>query len=171
MPTLKPCFSMYKGYACWLTCLNNVYHRTLCMSILDEFVCGVFFFSEEHLGQIFHFEGGKEPLMEGVTLHWRPIRRSILVLTKSISSGAQYVTLQIKRGQTCRFGLAKYSFGPAFVHSLLRPVKGITKSLTRALDWLHSLIDPDGLHLSVCHLFAVPVLVLWVGLEKKEVNN
>jgi len=32
------------------------------------------------------------------------------------------------------------------------------------------LIGPGGLLLIVSHLFAVPVLVLWAGLEKK-VNN
>jgi hypothetical protein len=33
-------------------------------------------------------------------------------------------------------------------------------------DWLDSLIGPGGLLLVVYHLFAVPILVLWVGLEK-----
>ncbi len=33
-------------------------------------------------------------------------------------------------------------------------------------DWVHSLIGPSGLLLVVSHLFAVPVLVLWEGLEK-----
>jgi hypothetical protein len=42
-------------------------------------------------------------------------------------------------------------FGPAFVLEMLL------------------LIGPGGLLLVVSHIFAVPVLVLWVGLEK--INN
>ncbi len=33
-------------------------------------------------------------------------------------------------------------------------------------DWLDSLTGPSGLLLVVYHLLAVPVSVLWVGLEK-----
>jgi hypothetical protein len=33
-------------------------------------------------------------------------------------------------------------------------------------DWPIVMIGPSGLLLVVSHLFAVPVLVLWVGLEK-----
>jgi hypothetical protein len=40
------------------------------------------------------------------------------------------------------------------------------QGLTPALDWLDSLIGLGGLLLVVSHLFAVPVLVLWAGLEK-----
>jgi hypothetical protein len=36
-------------------------------------------------------------------------------------------------------------------------------------DWLDSLIGPSGLLLVVSHVYAVPVSVLWVGLEKKLV--
>jgi hypothetical protein len=36
-------------------------------------------------------------------------------------------------------------------------------------DWLDSLIRPSGLLLVVSHVYAVPVSVLWVGLEKKLV--
>ncbi len=85
------------------------------------------------------------------------------------------MTLQIKTGMTKSQNMQSLawqnSFGPEFVHSLLRLVKGTTKPNTLLLNGLHSLIDSDGLHLLVCHLFAVPVLVLWVGLENKEVNN
>jgi hypothetical protein len=35
-------------------------------------------------------------------------------------------------------------------------------SLTPAVNWLDSLIDPGGLLLVIFNLFAVPVLVLWV---------
>jgi hypothetical protein len=35
--------------------------------------------------------------------------------------------------------------------------------------WLDSLIGPTGLLLVISHLLAVPILVLWVGLEKKLV--
>jgi hypothetical protein len=48
---------------------------------------------------------------------------------------------------------------------MLRPVKG-TAELASAVDWLDSLIGPGGLLLVVSHLFVVPVLVSWVGLEK-----
>jgi len=37
-------------------------------------------------------------------------------------------------------------------------------------DWLDSLIRPSGLLLVVSHVYAVPVSVLWVGLEKKVSN-
>jgi hypothetical protein len=30
------------------------------------------------------------------------------------------------------------------------------------------MIGPSGLLLVVSHLFAIPILVLWVGLEKKK---
>ncbi len=36
------------------------------------------------------------------------------------------------------------------------------------VDWLDSLIGPVGLLFIVSHLFAVPDLVLWVGLEKSK---
>jgi hypothetical protein len=40
-------------------------------------------------------------------------------------------------------------------------------------EWneLDSLIGPGGLLLEVAHLFAVPVLVLWVGLENQVNHN
>jgi hypothetical protein len=58
-------------------------------------------------------------------------------------------------------------FGPEFLHSFLRLVKGTAKPK----DWLDSLIGPGGLLLVVSHLFAVPVLVLWLGLEKSKLLN
>jgi hypothetical protein len=70
----------------------------------------------------------------------------------------------MKKRQNMLVWLSKMVFGPAFLHRMLRLVK---QSLTPAVDWLNSLIGPGGLHLAVSHLFAVPVLVLWVGLEKK----
>jgi hypothetical protein len=45
------------------------------------------------------------------------------------------------------------------------------QSLTPAVDWLDSLIGPRGLVLVVSHVFAVPVLVLWVELEKTKKLN
>jgi hypothetical protein len=38
-------------------------------------------------------------------------------------------------------------------------------------DWPSIMIDPGGLLLVPSHPFRVLVLVLWVGLEKKKVNN
>jgi hypothetical protein len=35
-------------------------------------------------------------------------------------------------------------------------------------DWVDSLIGPSGLLLVVSHLSAIPVSVLWVGLEKSQ---
>ncbi len=61
--------------------------------------------------------------------------------------------------------LKKNGFGPAFWHSLLRLEKAQPR-LTPAVDWLNDLIGPGGLLVVVSHLFAVPVLVLRVGLEK-----
>jgi hypothetical protein len=37
--------------------------------------------------------------------------------------------------------------------------------------WLIILIGPDGLLLVFSHLFAVPILVFWIKLGKREVNN
>jgi hypothetical protein len=45
------------------------------------------------------------------------------------------------------------------------------QSLTRAVDWLHSSIGRGRLVLVVSHLFAIPILVLWVGLEKSKCNK
>jgi hypothetical protein len=43
-----------------------------------------------------------------------------------------------------------------------------SRALHLLFDWLDSLICPGGFLLVVSHLFAVPVLVLWVGLEKSK---
>jgi hypothetical protein len=59
------------------------------------------------------------------------------------------------------------SVGPAFFSKVLRLVKA-QKSLTPGLDWPYSFVDPNGLLSVVSHMFAVPVIVLWVGLEKKR---
>jgi hypothetical protein len=70
-------------------------------------------------------------------------------------------------------------FGTAFSHSLRRLAKRIAKSKEKSVinmigllllvsDLPIIMIDPVGLLLVVSHLFAVPVLVLWVGLEKSK---
>jgi hypothetical protein len=58
------------------------------------------------------------------------------------------------------------------MHGLLRMVNGRQQSLIPAVvDWLDSLIGSAG-GLAMCwsfHLFAIPILVLWLlGLEKKK---
>jgi len=40
--------------------------------------------------------------------------------------------------------------------------------LLPVFDWPTVMIDPGGLLLVVSHLFAVPVFVSWVGLEKSK---
>jgi hypothetical protein len=81
-------------------------------------------------------------------------------------------------------GLAQQNgFGPSFLHILLRLVKRKRKAwqfqeksvnkcdLTAApcfFNWPIIMIGPGGLLLVVFHLFAVSVLVLWVGLEKSK---
>ncbi len=81
------------------------------------------------------------------------------------------MALQKKIGQTkvkrCQFGFATHGFGPAILHRMLRPVKGTAKP-NICCDLPDSLIGPGGLLLVVSHLFAVPLLVLWVGLEKSK---
>jgi hypothetical protein len=39
--------------------------------------------------------------------------------------------------------------------------------LPASSDWVDSLIGPSGLLLVISHVLAVPISVLWVGLEKK----
>jgi hypothetical protein len=41
---------------------------------------------------------------------------------------------------------------PAFLHMMLRLVKGIAKPNTSTVDWQHSLIGPCGLQFVVSHL-------------------
>jgi hypothetical protein len=48
--------------------------------------------------------------------------------------------------------------------------KKAQQSLTPAVDWLDTSIGRGGLVLVVSHLFAIPILVLWVGLEKSKCN-
>jgi hypothetical protein len=57
-------------------------------------------------------------------------------------------------------------FGPAFATGC-RGWYMAQQSITPAADWLHSLIGPGGLLLVLSDQCAVPVLVLWVELEKK----
>ncbi len=45
------------------------------------------------------------------------------------------------------------------------------QSLKPAVNWQDSSVGPCGLLLVVSHVFAVPVLVLWVGLEKSKEPN
>ncbi len=52
------------------------------------------------------------------------------------------------------------AFGPTFSHRMLRLVKGTAEPNTCCQ------MARGGLLSVVPHLFAVPVLVLWVGLEK-----
>jgi hypothetical protein len=83
---------------------------------------------------------------------------------------------------TCQFGSAKW-FWPSIFDRIQRLVLGTAKwfwpricngvqrlaqqSVTPAADWLDSLIGPGGLLLLVLSEHsAVPVLVLWVELEK-----
>ncbi len=40
--------------------------------------------------------------------------------------------------------------------------------LVHVSEWLDCLIGPGGLLLVVSHVFAVPISVLWVGLEKSK---
>jgi hypothetical protein len=60
MPTLKPCFSMYKGYACCLTCLNNVYHNIVYVNSWR--ICMWGFFSVKNvLVKSFTLRGARSP--------------------------------------------------------------------------------------------------------------
>ncbi len=73
-------------------------------------------------------------------------------------------------------------FGPTFLHTLLRLIKGTQKSLTPTPEECNKydlttvpvfyfsiiLIGPGALLLVVSHLFAVPLLVLSLGLEKSK---
>ncbi len=45
------------------------------------------------------------------------------------------------------------------------------QSVTSAADWLDSLIGPGGLLIVLSDQCAVPVLVLWVELEKSKKQN
>jgi hypothetical protein len=58
----------------------------------------------------------------------------------------------------CIFGLIKKAW----------LVQALQMSKPAVVDWLDSLIGPVGLLFIVSHLFAVPDLVLWVGLEKSK---
>ncbi len=86
---------------------------------------------------------------------------------KSSSTCARYVAQQKKIGrrkvETCWFGSAKWLWPSIFLWDA-EAGKKEQQSLTPAVDWLDSLIGPGGLLLVVSHLFAVPVLVLQVGL-------
>jgi hypothetical protein len=87
------------------------------------------------------------------------------------------VTLQTKmtrKLKTCRFGSA-HGFGPVFLDKMLRLIKkkawlvqALQMSEPAVVDWLDSFIGPGELLFLVSHLFAVPDLVLWVGLEKSK---
>jgi len=64
--------------------------------------------------------------------------------------------------------LYQNSFGQALSHVKLGLVKGRPEPITPAVEWLDSLIRPGGLLLVVFHLFAISILVLWVGLRNKN---
>jgi hypothetical protein len=49
---------------------------------------------------------------------------------------------------------------------MIDPKSCVHESLRLAVDWLDNFIGSGGLLLEVSHPFAVPVLVLWVGMEK-----
>jgi hypothetical protein len=73
------------------------------------------------------------------------------------------------------FWFWEVGFGPAFFHRMQRLIK-VQQSLMNMIylllpvsDWLTIMLDSGGLLSVVSCLFAVPVLNLWVGLEK--VNN
>jgi hypothetical protein len=73
-------------------------------------------------------------------------------------------------------------FGAAFLESLLglvngtaepnaQPDKGVINLISLLVlvsDWSIIMISPWDLLLVVSHLFAIPILVLWVGLEKSK---
>jgi hypothetical protein len=88
-------------------------------------------------------------------------------INSSSSTSAWYVAQQKKIGrrkvETCWFGSVKW-LQPSIFPQDVEVGKRKQQSLTPAVDWLDSLIGPGGLLLVVSHLFAVPVLVLWVGL-------
>jgi hypothetical protein len=65
----------------------------------------------------------------------------------------------------CQFDSAKW-FWPSIFAQFPEASKRHSKAFTPAVDWLDGLIGQGGLLLVVSHLFAVPILVLWVGLEK-----
>jgi len=93
--------------------------------------------------------------------------------------------LTLDEEKSTHVGLARQNgFGPAFLHSLLRLAKGTAKPntcQTRVInkiwlllpvsDWPIILIGQSGLLLVVSHLFAVPVLVLWVRLKNKWITK
>jgi hypothetical protein len=60
-------------------------------------------------------------------------------------------------------------------NSLINRVKSSLLVTPYLSDWLDSLISPIGLQLIVSQLFAVPVSVVWVGLDelvpKLDVRN
>jgi hypothetical protein len=60
--------------------------------------------------------------------------------------------------------------GPEFLHRMmmLKVVRDTTTRPYTSHDWLDSLICRDGLLLVVSHLFAIPILVLWVRLKKSK---
>jgi hypothetical protein len=75
----------------------------------------------------------------------------------------------MKKKSKCASLAQQNGFGPAVLRSLLRVVKGTPKA--PCVDWPNSLIRPGGFLLVVSHLFAVPVLVLWVGLKKEYITK
>jgi hypothetical protein len=143
MRTLKPCFSMKKGLCMLANIINYVYHNIL--NVNSWWICmWGFFCSEECLGQIFHFERGQgalngreDPSLKVIGTLW--VTSKVNMTLRSSSPVVQSMwPCKLRRGwrkvKTCKVWLSKNSFGPAFVHSLLRLVKGTTKPNTLLLN-------------------------------------
>jgi hypothetical protein len=83
----------------------------------------------------------------------------------------------MKKSDNMPVWLSKMVLAQHFCHSLLRLVKGTANPNPAREDYSllcarpSTLIGPGGLLLVVSHLYAVPVLVLKVGLEKSEKLN
>ncbi len=90
-------------------------------------------------------------------------------------------TLKLDEEKSKHTGLTQQkTFGPAFLHCCLRQVKGTAECTcereeshkydliaTPCFDRPIIMIGLGDLLLLVSHLFAVPLLVLWVGLQKR----
>jgi hypothetical protein len=74
----------------------------------------------------------------------------------------------MKKSQNMSVWLSKMVFWPSIFALFAEAGKRCSKA---AVDWLDSLLGPGGLLFVVSHPFAVPVLVLWLGLEKSKQLN
>jgi hypothetical protein len=105
----------------------------------------------------------------------------------SLSRNAHRVILHSKIGwrklKTCWFGSRKRFWLCIIAQCVWRLGKGTEQSqkknsvirriwlLVTVSDWSIIMIGPGGLLLVFRHLFAVPVSVLWVGLQKSKLLN